>query len=60
MTLAVNAEIGRTFLPEEDQEKSPFVVVISHHLWRTLGQSPSILGSRLKLNGSAATVVGVN
>ena len=58
-TLGVKAQIGRTFLPDEDQEQSPFVVVISHHLWRTLGESPQIVGRQLTLNGSPATVIGV-
>jgi putative ABC transport system permease protein len=58
-TLDVNAEIGRTFQPDEDQEQSPPVVVLSHHLWRELGGSDKIIGQRLTLNGSPATVVGV-
>ncbi|HVP46050.1 MAG TPA: ABC transporter permease [Bryobacteraceae bacterium] len=58
-TLGVHAQIGRTFLPDEDQEQSPFVVVISHHLWREMGESPQIIGSQLTLNGSQATVIGV-
>ena len=58
-TLGVEAQIGRTFLRGEDLEKSAPVVVISHHLWRALGQSPGIVGKKLTLNGSAATVIGV-
>ena len=58
-TLDVNAQLGRTFLPGEDQEQSRFVVVLSHHLWRALGESPQILGQQVTLNGSQATVVGV-
>ncbi len=58
-TLGVKAEIGRTFLPDEDQEKSPFVVVISHRVWQELGGSQNIVGGQLTINGSAATVVGV-
>jgi predicted permease len=58
-TLGVKVQIGRTFLPDEDQEQSPFVVVISHHLWRTLGGSPQIIGRQLTLNGAPATVIGV-
>ncbi|HUI44292.1 MAG TPA: ABC transporter permease [Terriglobia bacterium] len=58
-TLGVNAQIGRTFAPGEDQEGSASVVVISHHLWRTLGESPQIVGRELTLNGSPATVIGV-
>ncbi|HEY3744099.1 MAG TPA: ABC transporter permease [Bryobacteraceae bacterium] len=33
--------------------------MISHHLWRALGESPAIIGRPLTLNGSPATVVGV-
>ena len=58
-TLGVNAQMGRTFARDDDQEQSAFVVVISHHLWRALGESPQIVGSRLTLNGSLATVIGV-
>jgi predicted permease len=58
-TLGVSPALGRTFLPEEDREKAPFVVVISHRLWRSLGQPASVIGSRLTLNGSSATVIGV-
>ncbi len=57
--LGVAAETGRTFLPDEDQEQSPFVVVISHRLWRALGESPQMVGGQMTLNGSQATVVGV-
>lgn len=39
-TLGVNAQTGRTFAPDEDREQSAFVVVISHHLWRALGEPP--------------------
>jgi len=58
-TLEVQAQVGRTFRADEDQEQSPFVVVISHHLWRELGESPQMIGRQLRLNGSQATVVGV-
>ena len=58
-TLDVDAQIGRTFLADEDDEQSRAVVVISHHLWRALGESRQIIGRELTLNGSQATVVGV-
>jgi putative ABC transport system permease protein len=58
-TLGVNAEMGRTFRSDEDLETSPFVVVISHHLWRELGATPQIIGQTLALNGTPASVVGV-
>ena len=58
-TLGVQAQIGRTFAPDEDQEGSASVVIISHHLWRALGESGQIIGRQLTLNGSQATVIGV-
>jgi putative ABC transport system permease protein len=58
-TLDVKAEIGRAFQPDEDQEQSPPVVALSHHLWRELGGSDQIIGRQITLNGSPATVVGV-
>ncbi len=58
-TLGVGAEIGRTFLADEEQESSQPVVVISHRSWRELGASAQIIGRPLTLNGSFATVIGV-
>ena len=58
-TLGVNAQIGRVFRPDEDQEQSAPVVVLSHRLWQELGGSPDLIGRPLTLNGSPATVVGV-
>ena len=58
-TLGVNAQLGRTFVSDEDQEQSAPVVVLSHHLWQALGGSPAIIGQALTLNGGQATVIGV-
>jgi putative ABC transport system permease protein len=58
-TLGVHAEIGRTFLPNEDQEQSAPVILISHRLWREIGEPRQVVGTQLTLNGSQATVVGV-
>lgn len=58
-TLGVNAQIGRTFEPDEDREQSAPVIVISHHLWREIGESPQVIGSQLTINGSSTTVIGV-
>jgi hypothetical protein len=58
-TLGVHALVGRTFAPDEDQEQSASVVVISHHLWREIGESAQIVGRQLIINGSPATVIGV-
>ncbi len=59
--LGVNAELGRTISPGDDQLGSPrFAVVLSHSFWRReLGADPGIVGRTLVLNGAAFTVVGV-
>ena len=58
--LGVNAQIGRTFSPEEDKEKGEPVVVISHSLWhRHFKGSVSILDRTINLDGRLYTVVGV-
>jgi predicted permease len=59
--LGVNAFIGRTFLPEEDQSPGARpVVVISHELWRRrFGADPALIGKTITLNHQALTVIGV-
>ena len=59
-TLGVSAWRGRTFLPEEEQPGREHVVVLGHGLWRRrFGGDPAVLGSTLRLNGAAYTVVGI-
>ncbi|MFY9611319.1 MAG: ABC transporter permease [Blastocatellia bacterium] len=59
-TLGVEAELGRTFLQEEDQPGKDRVVILSHSLWqRRFGAAREIAGSTLTLNGEVYTVVGV-
>jgi putative ABC transport system permease protein len=58
--LGVDAQLGRTFLPEEDQAGSHHVVIMSNGLWqRRFGSDPAIIGRSLTLNGESFTVVGV-
>lgn len=58
--LAVNAALGRTFLPEENRPGSAAVVILSDAFWRSrMGSDPAVLGRTLRLDGRPAEVVGV-
>ncbi|HKR61877.1 MAG TPA: ABC transporter permease, partial [Pyrinomonadaceae bacterium] len=59
--LGIKAEIGRTFLPEEDRTPGTHpVVVFSYDSWqRHFGGDPAIVGRVIKLNRLDYTVVGV-
>jgi putative ABC transport system permease protein len=52
--------LGRTFLPEEQNDGKDFVVVLSYGLWqRQFGKDPSIIGKEIRLNARRYIVVGV-
>ena len=51
--------IGRGFRTGDDAQGAEPVAVISYGLWKDLGGNASILGTRLTLDGSPRTVVGV-
>jgi len=59
--LEVQPELGRTFRLEEDQVRSrDAVVVLGHNLWeREFASDPSVLGRRVRINGTEFTVIGV-
>ncbi len=53
------AELGRTFLPEED-EPHHHAVILSDHLWKErFAGDPHIIGRVITLDNSGYTVVGV-
>lgn len=57
--LETPAAVGRTFVPEEEREGAP-VVVLSHGYWqRRFGGDPAVIGRDIVLGGAAHTVVGV-
>jgi predicted permease len=59
--LSVRVELGRSFLPQEDQTAgaSP-VAVISNVLWqRRFGSDRGVIGKIVVLNGQQFTIVGV-
>jgi predicted permease len=52
--------LGRDFLPSEDKKGAEPVVIIGYGVWKSrYGGDPNILGRPLKINGVAATIVGV-
>jgi putative ABC transport system permease protein len=56
----IQAEHGRTFLPDEDQPGKERVVVLSHVLWvNQFGADPSIVNRTILLDNQPHTVVGV-
>jgi putative ABC transport system permease protein len=59
--LGVEPQLGRGFLPEEDEGQGrDTVVVLSHELWVSqYGGSVSAIGQKLWLNGIEFTVLGV-
>src|SRR5579883_3024793 len=59
--LGVNPLLGRTFLPDEDEEGNPkHVVVLSYPLWHDhFSANPQIIGKSIALNQEQYTVVGV-
>jgi hypothetical protein len=59
-TLGVKPLLGRTLIPEENNPGSNFVAVVSYNLWqRRFGADPRIIGSKITLDQSHYTVVGV-
>lgn len=52
--------LGRTFLPEEQQEGKDNVVVLSYGYWQShFGADPQIVGQKITLNTVPHTIVGV-
>jgi putative ABC transport system permease protein len=58
--LGAQPEIGRTFLPDEDQPGKPLVAVVSHSLWqRHLNSDPDPTSRTISLNDKTYMVIGV-
>ena len=58
--MGVNAELGRTFLLENEKTGSDQVAVLSHQLWRSrFGGDPNIVNKSIVLDGKTCVVLGV-
>lgn len=59
--MGVEPELGRSFRPDEDQvEGRDAVVVLGHDFWEKEFQAdPSVIGRKVRLNGTDFTVIGV-
>lgn len=59
-TLGVKPALGRDFLPEDDRPNVDKAVILSDALWKSdFGGDSSILNKPIRVNGTAATVVGI-
>jgi macrolide transport system ATP-binding/permease protein len=59
-TLGIHPELGRDFLPEEDNPTSLRVVILSHSLWgRKFKSDPNIVGKSIAMNATSYIVAGV-
>ena len=58
--LGVEAAIGRTFRPEDEQPGRNEVAVVSYAFWETrFGSDPSLVGRTIELDGTPYRVAGV-
>jgi predicted permease len=58
--LGVQPQLGRNFLPGEDEATKSHVAILSDGLWkRRFASNPNILNSTIQLNGESYSVVGV-
>jgi putative ABC transport system permease protein len=53
-------QLGRTFVPDEDQQGHNYAVILSHTLWQQhFGSDRNVIGQTIHLDGQSYTVVGV-
>ena len=58
--LGVSPALGRDFTPAEETPGTPFVVLISHTLWRQrYGGDPNIVGRPIRIIDQNGTIIGV-
>jgi putative ABC transport system permease protein len=58
--LGVQPQIGRAFLPEEEQAGRHLVAVLTHSLWQErFGADPGVVGRKIQLSGETYDIIGV-
>ncbi len=58
--LKVHPQLGRVFLPEQEQVGKDQEIILSRGLWeRRYASDPNILGKKLKVDGKTFEIVGV-
>jgi len=58
--LGVSPIIGRDFTPADNKPGSQKVAILSHETWRRdFNSDPKIVGQGVRINGKAATIIGV-
>jgi predicted permease len=57
--LGVGTLLGRGFRTGDDVPRAELVAVLSFGLWQEMGGNPSIIGTRMSLDGTRRTVIGV-
>jgi putative ABC transport system permease protein len=57
--LGAGTLIGRGFRAGDDVSRAEPIAILSFGLWQDMGGNPSIIGTRLTLDGTRRTVVGV-
>lgn len=59
-TLGLQPHLGRNFEPTDDVDGAEPLAIIGHAMWQgRFGADPNIVGTRIRLNGSPMTIIGV-
>jgi putative ABC transport system permease protein len=59
-TIGVHPQLGRAFLPEEEETGKDQEIILGHALWeQRYASDPDIVGKNIKVDGMNFTVVGV-
>ncbi len=59
-TLGVQAYLGRTISPSDDQQGAPPVAMMSYRAWsQDYGSRPAVVGAPYMVNGRPVTIIGI-